>query len=63
MSFYKTSMNDANGEDDMNKKGYLLDTDGLIAFLRGKKPELKQKVSDLIQQDSPVFMSIISHLY
>jgi len=44
----------------MTKNGYLLDTDVLIAFLRGKKPALKQKVTDLIQQDIPVFMSIIS---
>lgn len=44
----------------MNKHGYLFDTDVFIAFLRGKKPQLKQKVNDCIQQDIPVFMSIIS---
>ncbi len=60
MSFYMTSTNDGNGEDDVNKNGYLLDTDVLIAFLRGKKPDLKQKINDFIQQDIPVCMSIIS---
>ena len=60
MSFYMTSTNDENGEDDVNKNGYLLDTDVLIAFLRGKKSDLKQKINDFIQQDIPVFMSIIS---
>lgn len=55
-----TSTNDEKGEDDVNKNGYLLDTDVLIAFLRGKKPDLKQKINTFIQQDIPVFMSIIS---
>jgi tRNA(fMet)-specific endonuclease VapC len=44
----------------LNKNGYILDTDVLIAFLRGKNPEIKQKVDGLIQQDIPLFMSIIS---
>ena len=60
MSFYMSFVHDENGEDDMNKNGYLLDTDVLIAFLRGKKPQLKQKVNDFIQQDIPVYMSILS---
>lgn len=55
-----TSTNDEKGEDDVDKNGYLLDTDVLIAFLRGKKPDLKQKINNFIQQDIPVFMSIIS---
>lgn len=44
----------------MNKNGYLLDTDVLIAFLRGKSPELKVKIEDLLNQNIPLYMSIIS---
>jgi tRNA(fMet)-specific endonuclease VapC len=44
----------------LNKHGYLLDTDVLIAFLRGKNPELKAKVEEFITQDIPLYMSMIS---
>jgi predicted nucleic acid-binding protein len=45
----------------LNKNGYLLDTDVLIAFLRGKNSELKDKVDALIQHhDIPLFISVIS---
>jgi predicted nucleic acid-binding protein len=44
----------------LNKKGYLLDTDVLIAFLRGKNPELKAKVEGFLTQDIPLYMSMIS---
>ncbi|OQX26609.1 MAG: hypothetical protein BWK80_09660 [Desulfobacteraceae bacterium IS3] len=45
----------------MNKNGYLLDTDVLIAFLRGKNSELKDKVDALLQHhDIPLFISVIS---
>jgi len=44
----------------LNKAGYLLDTDVLIAFLRGKNVVLKQQIGAWIQQDIPVYMSIIS---
>ena len=60
MTFYMTCTNDGKGEDDLDKNGHLLDTDVLIAFLRGKNTALKQNVEDLIQQDIPVCMSIIS---
>jgi len=44
----------------LNNSGYLLDTDVLIAFLRGKNTNLKQRMNDLFRQDIPVYMSIIS---
>ncbi len=44
----------------MNSRGYLFDTDVFIAFLRGKRPELKQRVEELLQENTPVFMSLIS---
>jgi predicted nucleic acid-binding protein len=45
----------------LNKNGYLLDTDVLIAFLRGKNSELKDKVDALLQHhDIPLFISVIS---
>lgn len=47
------------GEEELNN-GYLLDTDVLISFLRGKNKNLKQKIQDLLDKDIPIFMSIIS---
>ena len=44
----------------MNNHGYLLDTDVLIAFLRGKQPALKVKIEELLRHDVPLFMSMIS---
>jgi len=44
----------------LNNSGYLLDTDVLIAFLRGKNAELRQQMDDLLSRDIPVSMSIIS---
>jgi predicted nucleic acid-binding protein len=44
----------------LNSNGYLFDTDVFIAFLRGRRPELKQRVEELLHQDIPVFMSLIS---
>jgi hypothetical protein len=60
MTFYMTCPNDGKGEDDLDKKGHVLDTDIFIAFLRGKNAALKQNVEDVIQQDIPVCMSIMS---
>ncbi len=44
----------------MNKNGYLLDTDVLIAFLQGKNPEIKANIKKFLDQDIPVYMSLIS---
>jgi len=44
----------------LTKPGYLLDTDVLIGFLRGKNTKLKQRINDLLRHDTPVYMSIIS---
>ncbi|MBD3308222.1 hypothetical protein GF339_17380 [candidate division KSB3 bacterium] len=44
----------------MNENGCVLDTDILIAFLRGKNPGLKQKIEQILQQNIPLFMSLIS---
>jgi tRNA(fMet)-specific endonuclease VapC len=46
--------------DDLSKSGYLLDTDVLIGFLRGKNAKLKQRMNDLLRREIPVYMSIIS---
>ena len=44
----------------MRKNGYLLDTDVLISFLRGKNQKLRDKIEEILQLDISMFMSIIS---
>jgi len=44
----------------LNKNGYLLDTDVLIAFLRGKNPEIKAEIKRFTEQNIPLYMSMIS---
>ncbi len=44
----------------MDKEGYVFDTDILISFLRGRKLDLKRRVEELVRQNTPLFMSIIS---
>jgi tRNA(fMet)-specific endonuclease VapC len=46
--------------DGLNNNGYLLDTDVLIAFLRGRNPEIKANIKKFLDQDIPVYMSLIS---
>jgi len=53
-------MSDEKGEGVLNKNGYLLDTDVLIAFLRGKTPELKKKIEELLDHEIPLYLSMIS---
>jgi tRNA(fMet)-specific endonuclease VapC len=53
-------MNGDREEGDLNNSGYLLDTDVLIAFLRGKNARLKRRMNELLRRDIPVYMSIIS---
>jgi tRNA(fMet)-specific endonuclease VapC len=53
-------MNGDREEGDLNNSGYLLDTDILIAFLRGKNARLKKRMNELLRRDIPVYMSIIS---
>jgi hypothetical protein len=53
-------MNGDREEGDLNNSGYLLDTDILIAFLRGKNARLKRRMNELLRRDIPVYMSIIS---
>jgi tRNA(fMet)-specific endonuclease VapC len=60
MAFYTIFMNVDREGVDLNNSGYLLDTDVLITFLRGKKSRLKQRMNDLLRRDIPVYMSIIS---
>jgi tRNA(fMet)-specific endonuclease VapC len=40
--------------------GFLLDTDVLIAYLRGKNEPLKQKIQDLLINNNSLYASIIS---
>lgn len=53
-------MPEENGEGVLNKNGYVLDTDVLIAFLRGKTPELKAKVENLLDREIPLYLTMIS---
>ena len=46
--------------DGLNKSGYLLDTDVLIGYLRGKNAKLKKRMNELLRREIPVYMSIIS---
>ena len=53
-------MNDGKEGGGLNNSGYLLDTDVLIAFLRGKNTRIKQRMNSLLRRNIPVYMSIIS---
>jgi hypothetical protein len=45
MVFYMIFMNGDREGGDLNNSGYLLDTDVLIAFLRGKNAGLKKRMN------------------
>ena len=53
------STNEEKGVEELSN-GYLLDTDVLIGFLRGRNKALKQEFERVLHKDIPLFMSIIT---